>query len=267
MSQALEDAIKRASDKGIIFVAAAGNSSSDNDTHPHYPSNYDVANVVSVAAHNSSDVLASFSCYGRNTVHVAAPGEGILSTVKGNTYKVYSGTSMATPHVSGALGLLVAKEGRMSHAAMRERLLATSVPVVSYRGKVLANGRLNVYNLLTNTRPVRNEPNPNDWETVALDGAFETEHPYLANIDTSRTVKVNGAKFIRAVVKRYDLERGYDYLNVSNSSGQVVETVSGVGEDYHSYYADGDTLKLEFHSDRSINKWGFIIEEVQVIFK
>ena len=81
-SQALKESIERASAKGIVFTAAAGNSSTNNDQRPHYPSNYQVPNVVSVASHTAQDTLSNFSCYGRTTVHVAAPGSKILSTVK-----------------------------------------------------------------------------------------------------------------------------------------------------------------------------------------
>ena len=99
-SQALYDAIEEASEAGIVFTAAAGISRSNNDQRPHYPSNYQIPNVISVAAHTAQDTLASFSCYGEKTVHVAAPGHKILSTTKKGGYAVYSGTSMATPHVS-----------------------------------------------------------------------------------------------------------------------------------------------------------------------
>src|SRR5690606_19413975 len=92
-SQALYDSIKAARSKGIVFTAAAGNSASNNNSIPHYPSNYELENVISVAAHNIKDELASFSCYGSNTVHVAAPGQNILSTTPKNEYAVYSGTS------------------------------------------------------------------------------------------------------------------------------------------------------------------------------
>ena len=78
-SQAMKDAIAAAANKGHLFCAAAGNSATDNDKTPHYPSNYDLPSVLSVAASNSSDKLAWFSCFGHKTVDLAAPGEGILS--------------------------------------------------------------------------------------------------------------------------------------------------------------------------------------------
>ena len=264
-SEALKDSIVRAKEAGIVFVAAAGNSSSDNDQRPHYPSNYDVENVVSVAAHTAQDVLASFSCYGKTTVHIAAPGHKILSTVKNGGYAAYSGTSMATPHVSGAIGLLIAKEGRLEHAALRERLLATSDPIRSYRRKTISGGRLNAYNLVTNTRPDRNEPDPSKWEAVSLDEAFESAHPYENKKTLTKTVTVEGAKYMRAKVVRYDLERGYDFLRVRNKSRAEVDKFSGRGTEYKTEFVEGDTMIIEFSSDASVNSWGFLIEEVEVI--
>jgi len=265
-SQALFEAIQRASDKGIIFAAAAGNSSTNNDSRPHYPSNYATANMVSVAAHASNDELASFSCFGRNTVHIAAPGHKITSCIKNGGYGTYSGTSMATPHVAGAVGLLLAHTGRMDHAIFKERLLKTSVPVRSYRGKMQANGRLNVYNLLTDTRPVRNEPNPEDWETFALDEAFESPHPYPANSDFTKTITIPGAKFMRVIIRKYEFENGYDFLEISGADGVTLEKVSGVGENYTTDYSEGETMNITFLSDRSVNKWGFAVEKIQVIY-
>ncbi len=263
-SQALEDAIRRANDKGIVFVAAAGNSRSNNDQTPHYPSNYDVDNVISVAAHTAQDNLASFSCFGRRTVHVAAPGHNILSTVKSGGYESYSGTSMATPHVSGAVGLLLASVDGLSPAQVKERVMATSVPVASYRGKTIYGGRLNAYNLLTDTRPERNIPNPDSWESVDLDDRIESDHPYSDNTAKEWTVSQPGAKYMRVRIKKYDTEARYDYIEVVDSKGNSIEKVSGEGQNYETDYVEGDSLTIRFVSDRSVSKWGFEIEQVDV---
>ncbi len=263
-SQALEDAIRRASDKGIIFTAAAGNSSSDNDKAPSYPASYDVPNVVSVAALTAQNDLASFSSYGKNSVHIAAPGQNILSTVKGGGYEVMSGTSMATPHVSGVLGLLLAKEGRMPHEVMKERLTMTGVPVAALRGKTQTASRIDAYNLLTDTRPERNDPNPHNWKVVTLDEVFQSEHPYKENTTMKKIVKVAGAKFIRVKVVKYGMESGYDYLRLTDAKGIAVQKISGTGEKYTSDYMEGDTVTLDFISDRTVNGWGFQVEEVEV---
>ena len=262
-SQALHEAIERANAEGIIFTAAAGNSSTDNDSRPHYPSNYEVDNVISVAASTSADTLASFSCYGRRTVHIAAPGHKILSTTKNGGYASYSGTSMATPHVTGVIGLLLANEGRLNPLDVRNRVMQTSEPVPALRGKTINGGRINAYNLLTNTIPDRDEPNPNDWETISVN-VWESNHPYGDNVNEERVFEIAGAKYMRLVVKRYDLENNYDFLVITDGNGQEVERISGAGSDYESFHVSGDSMTVNFRSDSSVNKWGFVIEEIQV---
>lgn len=142
-SKPLEDAIRAAGENGILFVAAAGNSSTNNDKSPHYPSNYDLPNVISVAALDRSDSLASFSNYGAKTVHVAAPGREIVSTWLGDQYREASGTSMATPYVSGIAALVIANEPNLSMEKLRERLLKATDKIDSLNGKVVSGGRIN----------------------------------------------------------------------------------------------------------------------------
>lgn len=263
-SQALLDAIQRASDKGIIFTAAAGNSSSNNDSSPSYPASYDTANMVAVAATTAQNGLASFSSYGRNSVHIAAPGHNILSTVNGGGYDVYSGTSMATPHVSGVLGLLLAKEGRMSHATLRERLTLTSVPVAALRGKTQTAGRIDAYNLLTDIRPERSGPKNDAWQKRSLDSALESDHPYTDNMNTTKTITVPGAKYIRVKVAKYELEQGYDYVRIADGAGNTIEKVTGTGQNYTTDYIEGNTVTINFVTDRSMTKWGYLIQEIEV---
>jgi subtilisin family serine protease len=142
-SKALGDAIKAAGDAGTLFVAAAGNNGTDNDKRPHYPSNYDLPNVISVAALDRNDALASFSNYGIKTVHIAAPGKDILSTWLNDQYREASGTSMATPQVSGVAALIVAANPNISVAKLRERLLKGVDKIDALNGKVASGGRLN----------------------------------------------------------------------------------------------------------------------------
>lgn len=142
-SRALEDAIRKAGEEGILFVAAAGNSSANTDKFPHYPSSYKLPNVVSVAALDRFDALASFSNYGAKSVHIAAPGKEIMSTwLKGN-YREASGTSMATPQVSGVAGLVLAVKPNLSVEDLRERLLKSVDKLDALDGKIENAGRLN----------------------------------------------------------------------------------------------------------------------------
>jgi thermitase len=149
-SKALEDTIRAAGEEGILFVAAAGNDGSNNDTRPHYPSNYDLPNVVSVAALDRNDQLASFSNYGVKTVHIAAPGKDILSTWLNDDYREASGTSMATPYVSGVAALILANEPNLSVEKLRERLLKSVDKIDSLTDKIQSGGRVNAAKALGN---------------------------------------------------------------------------------------------------------------------
>jgi thermitase len=147
-SKILEDVIRKARDLGVMFVAASGNASSNNDVNAYFPANYNFSNVISVANHTSEDVISAYSNFGAYTVHVAAPGSNILSTSPNGNYDVRSGTSMAAPHVAGAIGLLIAQEGRLPVSQIRSRLMNTAISGAGYQGKV-ASGRINLYQLLT----------------------------------------------------------------------------------------------------------------------
>lgn len=150
-SQGLQDAIERANQAGILFVAAAGNSGANNDTTASYPSNYPNANIIAVAALTSSGALASYSQYGATTVDICAPGSAINSTVprssKGQVisgYASYNGTSMATPHVTGAAALYASARPGSTAAQIKAAILGSATPTASCNGRVVTNGRLNV---------------------------------------------------------------------------------------------------------------------------
>lgn len=150
-SEALKEAIVAANDEGISFVAAAGNSRRNNDTTETYPANYDVDNVISVGAMDGTGKKASFSNYGKKMVHVFAPGVNILSTVQNNGYKKMSGTSMACPHVSGVVGLLLSNNPNLNPVDIRDRLMGTAIENGSL-DNYTASGRTDAHRALTNTR-------------------------------------------------------------------------------------------------------------------
>jgi subtilisin family serine protease len=148
-SAALENAIRASSNADILFVAAAGNDGTNNDTSPQYPANYSPPNVISVAAVDQNDRLANFSCYGASTVDVAAPGVSIYSTVPNNRYAIYSGTSMATPFVSGVAALAWAVDPTATVAEVRSAILSGADRVSALSGKVASGGVLNAHTTLT----------------------------------------------------------------------------------------------------------------------
>ncbi|HKQ98885.1 MAG TPA: S8 family serine peptidase, partial [Candidatus Polarisedimenticolia bacterium] len=144
-SQAMLDAIRDANDADILFVAAAGNNGTNTDVSTFYPADYDAPNILSVAATDRTDHLASFSNYGVATVDLAAPGVDILSTLRGGGYGLLSGTSMATPHVSGAAALIRSVAPDIDVAHLRQRILSQVDPIPGLAGSLASGGRLNAF--------------------------------------------------------------------------------------------------------------------------
>jgi subtilisin family serine protease len=151
-SASLYSAIERSNAAGILFIAAAGNEKKNNDRKASYPASYTNANVISVAAITSTGALSSFSNYGATTVDLGAPGQNIYSTLPNNTYGAYSGTSMATPHVTGAVALYVSiyypttKLTTNDIAVIKTAILSNTIRTASLNGKCVTGGRLNVSN-------------------------------------------------------------------------------------------------------------------------
>ncbi|MBB5040468.1 Ig-like domain-containing protein [Prosthecobacter dejongeii] len=147
-SSLLKQAIDDAGADQILFVAAAGNDGTDNDADAHYPANYTSENVIAVASTTASDIYSSFSNFGLTTVDVAAPGSSIYSTVPGPSFATLSGTSMATPHVSGALALAKSIAPMVSAAELKNKLLHTVDTVPALAGRTVSGGRLNAQKLV-----------------------------------------------------------------------------------------------------------------------
>ena len=176
-SYTLHGAILRAAKGDILFVAAAGNSASNNDTTNSWPSNYSTLQsagsetaasyeaVVAVASITSTGSLSSFSSYGATTVDLGAPGSSIVSTLPTNSYGYYSGTSMATPHVTGAIALYAAYRTDVfsqtpTAAQLRTAILSNAKPTTSLAGKTTTGGRLNLEGLFVRPAPTPPAPSP-----------------------------------------------------------------------------------------------------------
>lgn len=147
-SQALQQAIQDANDNGILFVAAAGNSSKDHDVTPVYPASYEIPNVIAVAATDNLDQLASFSDYGRQSVHLGAPGVGIESTNFDGDYSTWYGTSFAAPQVAGSAALVLSA-CPVGTPTLKTILLDSTDWAPALADKTITGGRLNVDRALT----------------------------------------------------------------------------------------------------------------------
>lgn len=144
-SQALSDAIAAGGAAGQVFVAAAGNANRNNDTTPSYPCSYTLANLICVEATDSNDARATFSNFGATSVDLGAPGVSILSTTPANTYSSLSGTSMATPHVSGVAALALASDPALTAAGVKALILTNTDPNAALAGITVTGGRLNAF--------------------------------------------------------------------------------------------------------------------------
>lgn len=157
-SQSELNAILALAQEDILFVAAAGNDGSDNFGVPQYPSSYNAPNLISVAATDHNDKLASYSNFGARAVSIGAPGSAILSTTPGNTYAYFWGTSMATPHVAGAAALICAANPAITATQLRGVLAFTGPRVAALEGKTTTGRRLNVANAMA--RALENDVTP-----------------------------------------------------------------------------------------------------------
>lgn len=214
-SQALYDAIKNSN---TLFVAAAGNDGLNTDNSPTYPASYDLSNILSVAAIDNKGNLASFSNYGVNTVDVAAPGVNIYSTTPYNSYQYYSGTSMATPHVSGEAALVFSKNPSTNPLTIKNIIMKSVVKLSSLQNKIntgglinaaaavggvsdddipglyinnnsTVNGALNMYNDMDDVYNL--ELSKGDVVTISLSGAAGTDFDLYLYTKNATTVKSN----------------------------------------------------------------------------
>ncbi|MBP8255985.1 MAG: immunoglobulin domain-containing protein, partial [Opitutaceae bacterium] len=170
------ESIVRARDADILFVAAAGNDGRDIDnTGLLYPVGFGLSNIIGVGSTNLNDTLSDFSNWGLSSVHIAAPGAGILSTIPGNLYGVKDGTSMSAPMVAGAAALLRAAEPSLGATQLRARLISSVKALPGLSNRVVSGGRLDLQRLVNPTAmtPAITTPLPTA-ELYAIDSIVQS---------------------------------------------------------------------------------------------
>jgi uncharacterized protein (TIGR03382 family) len=180
-NQAFLDSLVKHRNAGILFVAAAGNSAANNDNTAAYPNGYFVSNVIAVGGHTRSDTTYTSSSYGRRTVHLMAPAVDVLSSVPGGGYASFTGTSMATPHVTGVVALLKAQDSNRDWRQLKNLVLTGTVASPSSADKSLTGKRLRAADsdgkgsltcdnqlLATRARPIPNSITVGVYEPVPI---------------------------------------------------------------------------------------------------
>ncbi len=185
-SSALQAAISDASTSGMLFVAAAGNNGTNNDSVPFYPASYTLPNIVSVGSITSTGTISNFSNYGATSVDLFAPGSGILSSLPSNSYASWDGTSMASPHVAGVAAQILSVNSGFSTAQIKDALLNNSSSDATYLGACLTSGRLNAATAVQ----IANTPTPTPTQspTTPQPGATITPAPTSTPVPSSPTL-------------------------------------------------------------------------------
>ena len=188
-SQALSDAINTAGQQGALFIASAGNATQNTDVTPSYPASYNLSNIISVASTTRTDGLSYFSNYGATTVDLGAPGSDIYSAWPNSTYNTISGTSMASPHVTGAAALLWSQNPTWTAQQVKDRLMQTTDPISALSGKTVSGGRLNINNALAGYTP------PPSTNIAATDTGWYDNSGYHIPTNTNYIVGDLGSKY------------------------------------------------------------------------
>ncbi len=300
-SQALHDAILRAAKAGILFIAAAGNNGTSNDASPRYPSNYSTLTatatetaatyeaVTAVASLTSAGARSSFSNYGKVSVDLGAPGSSIWSTTPSNTYRSFSGTSMATPHVSGAAALYKSVNPTATAQQVRSAILqsATTTPTASMAGITVTGGRLNIGVWFTGPPPPTAPAAPTgltatavaasqinlSWADNANDetgytlerctGASCTNFAPIATL-AANTTSYQNTGLAASTTYRYRLFASNSagnsgYSNVASATTQTGGTAPAAPTGLTATAASSSQINLSW-TDNASNETGYIVE-------
>ena len=260
-SEIFEDAIRNYNG---LFVASAGNDSKDNDISPSYPANYNLPNVITVASTDQNDNLSYFSNYGANSVHIAAPGSDILSTVPNGQYELFSGTSMASPYVAGVAALMKSVDPDLSPEQIREILIMSARQTYSLNGF----GILDAYSALTAVLSTnlnykidlsQNDPESAGWGWTFNDDVYTiTGGPRVMitgnNEDSKRRVEVKQGETISITLDNASITGldGKQSPLLLNSDVNVTITLMGT----NTLSADGHRAGIETSKNTTLTITG-----------
>lgn len=212
-SQSLHDALAYAYSQGVVIVTAAGNAHTNNDSTPMYPANYPVPSLISVAATNDWDSLASFSNYGATTVHMAAPGVSIYSTIPGNYFRYMSGTSMASPFVAGLAAMAFLEAPQLTGYQVKNLIVGSASSVSTLVPKTVSGGRANTLSTIVSAKSLSS--------TSADQPVYVASAPSWYRAPASETAKVGGCGLVSTAVFKQGFGEGGGTSGGGSSGGAL----------------------------------------------
>ena len=247
-SEITKKLLEKAGEAGILFVAAAGNDGANQEieNNRHYPSGYQLPNLISVASSDNMDNPAVSSNYGHNYTDVFAPGVGILSLYKDGGYTIMGGTSMASPLVAGLASLIMSvyPELKGNPARVKEIIMATVDTKASMYGKVASNGRVNALKALQQAATAV-KTSPLVWQEEAQSVSQMGHNEQL--VDIKHKISKPGAQAMKVHFDFVEIDRQFDSIYIYDKNWKLVtELQNGSARDLWSPVVTGDTVYVRF---------------------
>lgn len=257
------NAMKRAGEKGVLFVVAAGNNGTDNDALPNFPGNFGLDNILVVANLEPTGALDRYSNFGKKTVDIASPGTYIMSSKLGGGYVMMDGTSMASATATGSLALLKSLYPELSFFELKELLINYAQPNHKLVKRVKAGGFINISNVINRTHSPLVQIPESSWKKIPV--KIESHHPYGSGHQIFFAEAPKTAKKMRLLFEKIEIANQSDQLCLHLKNEGVIECLSGKKENYTTQIMEGSKVTINLETYSKTSSFGFVIRAIDYI--